>query len=218
MGSDPAVTDAPAREKGFVARHKRVLGSVLFALAMFGVFYYLVPHFVGLGPTLRRLRGGNPWWLGLGVPFEALSIAGYIVLFQGVFSTPEGRIGWGVSYQITMAGGLATKLLAAAGSGGVAVTVWALHASGLSAKTVARQMVCFEVVNYSVYMLAMVIGGLGLWLGLFAGPAPIGLTLVPALLATAVIAFVLSMRWLAEPLQRYLLRRAEHAGERVGTW
>ena len=41
-------------------------------------------------------------------------------------------------------------------------------------------MVCFEILEYGVYMAALVVAGFGLWLGVFAGPAPIGLTLIPA--------------------------------------
>jgi uncharacterized membrane protein YbhN (UPF0104 family) len=78
--------------------------------------YYVVPQIAGLGPTLRRLRGGNLWWLALGVFVEALSIGGEVTLLRGVFSRPGGRIGWRSSYQITPAGGVATKVFAAAGA------------------------------------------------------------------------------------------------------
>jgi putative heme transporter len=54
-------------------------------------------------------------------------------------------------------------------------------------------MVCHEILNYGVYMAALAIGGVGLWTSLFAGPAPIGLTLVPAVFGTTVILVVASM-------------------------
>src|SRR5581483_9069832 len=103
---------------------------------------------------------------------------------------------------------VATKLLAAAGSGGVALTVWALRASGLEPDAVGQRMVAFEILNYGVYMAALVIAGFGLWLGLFDGRAPAGLTLVPALFGLGVIVVVLSMRWLAGPAERFMLRQA----------
>jgi putative heme transporter len=200
---------------GFVARHRRAALGLLFGAVAVGFVYYVVPRIAGLGPTLRLLRRGNPWWLGLGVPLEALSIAGYIWLFRGVFSSTEGRIGWTVSYQITLAGGVASKLLAAAGAGGVALTVWALRASGLDRATVARRLVSFEILNYAVYMAALAIGGFGLRLGVFAGPAPLGLTLVPALFGTAVIAVVLSMLWIATPVEDHLLRLSKRSKGRA---
>ena len=178
----------------------------------------MLPQIVGLSATLQRLRNGNPWWLGLGVPLEALSIAAYVALFRGVFSPSDARIGWTASYQITMAGGAATKLFAAAGSGGVALTVWALRASGLASATVAQEMVSFEIINYGVYMLAFAICGFGLWIGLFAGTAPFWLTLVPALFGLVVIALVLSMRWLASPAERFMVKREERSHKRAARW
>lgn len=205
-------------QKSFLRRHKRAATSLLLGAVVFGFIYYVLPQIVGLSATLQRLRNGNPWWLGLGVPLEALSIAAYVALFRGVFSPSDARIGWTASYQITMAGGAATKLFAAAGSGGVALTVWALRASGLASATVAQEMVCFEIVNYAVYMLALAICGFGLWIGLFAGSAPVWLTLVPALFGLVVIALVLSMRWLASPAERFMVKREERSHKRASRW
>ena len=49
----------------------------------------------------------------------------------------SARIGWPESYQITMAGLAATRLFAAAGAGGIALTAWALRRSGMPRRTVA---------------------------------------------------------------------------------
>src|ERR1700733_11216614 len=105
----------------------------------------------------------------------------------------RSRIGWRPSYEITLAGGVATKLFASAGAGGVALTVWALRASGLAQEEVATGMVCYEILDYSVYMAALVIVGSGLWLGVLSGHAPIGVTLIPAAFGAGVIELVLSM-------------------------
>ncbi len=64
-----------------------------------------------------------------------------------------------------MAGLAATRLFAAAGSGGVALTVWALRRSGMGRRTVASRMVAFMTVLYAVYMLALVIFGIALRTG-----------------------------------------------------
>jgi len=167
--------------------------AALAALVAVGFVYYVLPRIAGFGPTLRRLRGGDLWWLALGVVLEAGSFLGEIVLFRGVFAAGENRISWRISYQISMAGAAATKLLATAGAGGIALTVWALRAVGLSAAEVATGMVCYEILTYAVFMGALAIAGFGVWLGLFAGPAPVGVTLVPACFASAVIVIVLSM-------------------------
>ena len=111
--------------------------AVLAAVLAAGFVYYVVPRIVGLGPTLRRLRAGHVWWLILGIGLEALSMVGDIVTFQGVYAARGTPIGWRRTADIRMAGAAATKLLAAAGSGGIALTVWTLRSWGLSAANVA---------------------------------------------------------------------------------
>lgn len=189
--------------------------TAIAALVAVGFFYYVLPRIVGLGPTLRLLRRGDVWWLALGVVLEALSYVGLIVLFRGVFATPENRIGWRASYQITVAGAAATKLVATAGAGGIALTVWVLRGYGLSGPAIADGMVCYEILIYGVYMAALAIAGYGLWLGVFPGRAPVGVTLVPAIFATAVLVIVPSMLLLYEPVERFLLRRAERSSGRA---
>ena len=215
-GSAPPPRD-PERP-GFFSRHRRAEVTLLGALVAVGFVYFVVPQIAGLGPTLRRLRTGDGWWLALGVALEAVSIAGEIGLLRGVFSQRGSKLGWRISYEITLAGGAATKILATAGAGGIALTVWALRAAGLPAADVARGMVCYEILTYAVYMGALVIFGLGLWFGIFAGTAPLGITLIPALFGLAVITIVVSMLFIDVPTERYLLRRAEASHGRARRW
>ena len=77
-------------------------------------------------------------------------------------------MGWRISAQITLAGGAATKILATAGAGGIALTVWALRACGLAASELAAGMVGYEILTYGVYLAALAIGGFGLWFGVFS--------------------------------------------------
>src|SRR5436190_174405 len=78
----------------------------------------------------------------------------------------RGRIGLRASIEITLAGHAATRLLASAGAGGVALTAWAMRRSGMARATVAARMTTFLVLLYSIYMGALVIGGVGLATGL----------------------------------------------------
>jgi uncharacterized protein (TIRG00374 family) len=216
---DTRATRSEAPAKGsFFRHHRRAALTLLGAGVLAGFVYYVVPQIAGLGPTLRRLRAGDPWWLALGVLLEAISIAGEVTLFRGVFTRPGNAVGWRTSYEITMAGGLATKLVATAGAGGIALTVWALRGVGLSATEVATGMVCYEILTYAVYMAALAVGGLGLWFGVFAGRAPVWLTLVPALFGVAVIVIVASMLFVDQPAEQFLLRRAAASHGRVKRW
>jgi uncharacterized membrane protein YbhN (UPF0104 family) len=210
-----ATSGAPSsdRGRGFLRRHRRVVTAVVGLAAIAGFIQFVVPQLSALGPTLHRLRAGDPKWLGLGVVLEALSLGGYVALFRTVFSCHGVRIGWRASYQITMAGVVATKLFAAAGAGGVALTVWALRASGLSARDVARRVLALEFFLYGVYAGTLVVVGVGLRSGLFAGRAPWTLTVAPAILGATVIVGLLSMRALPNDFER---RMKPLAGARRG--
>ena len=191
------------RGRGFISRHRRAFAATIVVVAaVAGFIQFVVPQLNSLGPTLHRLRTADPQWLGLGVVFEALSLAGYVALFRTVFSCHGVRIGWKASYEITMAGVVATKLFAAAGAGGVALTIWALRAAGLSARSVARRVLAFEFFLYGAYVGAIVVAGFGLRTGLFAGDAPWTLTLAPAVLGTIAILLLLSIRALPSDFER----------------
>jgi uncharacterized protein (TIRG00374 family) len=184
-----------------------LLGAL--GVILVGIFIYqLAPQLAGFSATLHRLRNANPWWLAGGLVLEALSLGGYVMLFRAVFSCHNVRIGWRASYEITLAGTVATKLLAAGGAGGLALTAWALRASGLSARQVARRLVAFDVLLYAVYMGALIVLGLGLRTGLFAGGGSWALTVLPAVFATAVIALVLSALLVPDDVERRLKRLA----------
>ena len=63
--------------------------------------------------------------------FTLASFGGYVMMFQGIFVRAGSRIDWRASYQITMAGLAATRLFAAGGAGGIALTAWALRRAGM---------------------------------------------------------------------------------------
>src|SRR4029078_12733861 len=108
------------------------------------------------------------------------------------------------SYQITMAGLAATRLFAAGGAGGVALTAWALRRSGMPRREVAERMIAFLVLTYAVYMLALIVCGFGLRYGLFPGAAPYGVTMVPAYIALIAIAIFLAITYPPADLSRGL--------------
>ncbi len=161
---------------------RKVLGFAAFAVLAVVALYYLVPRLAGLEETWHRLEAGDPYWLLLALVFTVGSFAGYVAMFRGVFVRAGSQIGWRESYQITMSGNLAARVFAAGGAGGVVLTAWALRRSGMSARQVADKSVSFVALTYLVYALALVVFGLGLRAGVFAGPAPFGVTVPPAVI------------------------------------
>ncbi len=194
-----------------ITRRRLLIGMVLIALLLVGL-YFLVPKLAGLGQTWGQLKRGNPVWFAVGAVLELLSIAGYALLFRTVFGRGVPRIDWRVSLEIPLAGIAAIRLVAAAGAGGVAVTAWALRRAGLSAAVIACRMVASLVLQYSVYLGALFVCGLGLWAGLFPGGGSIAITLVPAGIAACMAAIVISLALMPPDAEQRLAGFAERRG------
>ncbi len=192
----------------------------VFVLLVVGFLYFVLPQLAGVGTTVHHLEGGDKWWIGVGVVLELASFAGYVVLFRAVFvsSTDEpGRIGWRASYEITMAGLVATRLFAAAGAGGVALTAWALRRSGMPPRLVATRMVAFVVLLYVIYAGSLLLDGIGLAVGVFPGGGSFAITLVPAIVAAILFAVAGAVALLPGDLERRLGRWAAGSG-RFSHW
>jgi uncharacterized membrane protein YbhN (UPF0104 family) len=204
-----------------VFTRRRVVAFALFVCSTVAFLYLVLPKIVGLHSTWHRIAHGDPWWLVLAASFEVLSFAGYVALFRAVFVNggsridAGARIDWRESYQITMAGLAATRLFATAGAGGVALTAWALRRSGMDSRVVACRMIAFLAILYGVYMATLVIDGVGLALGIFAGSAPFAITVVPALFGAGVIAIFLGVSLLPGDAER-LVGRWQSGEGRLG--
>jgi uncharacterized protein (TIRG00374 family) len=73
-------------------------------------------------------------------------------------------------------------------------------------------MVASLVVQYVVYLAALIVCGLGLWSGLFAGGGSFALTVVPAAFAALLIAAILSLALMPPDVEHRLQRFAERPG------
>ncbi len=204
------IDEAPPRLQ---ANWHNLLVFGLFIVLALGCLYFILPQFAGLEDTWQRLDEGSPGWLAAAFAFTLLSFGGYVLLFQGVFARAAGsRIDVRVSYQITMAGLAATRLFAAGGAGGLVLMAWALRQAGMPRRTVADKTLAFLVLTYAVYMLALLIGGVGLRVGLFPGPAPWAMTVLPAIFAGATIVLALVLSAVPTDLQRRLEGHARSHG------
>jgi uncharacterized protein (TIRG00374 family) len=201
LGDGGAILDAHELPRVRFTRGRLLaFGVVAISVALF--LYFVLPKLLGLQQTWNRVGRGDPWWLGLAAVLEVLSFASYVALFRAVFATrcarvgEAARIGGRESYQITMASLAATRLFAAAGAGGIALTAWALRRAGLGPRNVAARMVAFLTLLYGVYMVVLVVDGLGLYLGVFPGGGPFAITVGPAILGLVVIAAFLAIAFL----------------------
>ena len=157
---DGLMTDGAALPTGPLTRRNMVF-AVLFILAAIVGLYFLLPKLAGLNQTWGQLRRGNALWLAVAAGLEFLSVASYAVLFRTVFARDFPQLSWRASIEIPLAGIAAIRLLAAAGAGGIAVTVWALRRAGMAPRVIACRMAATYSIQYSLYLLAIVVAGLG---------------------------------------------------------
>jgi uncharacterized membrane protein YbhN (UPF0104 family) len=218
---DPAVERGLSASEDEMPRvlltRRQIVAFVLFLVSAVGFLYFVLPKLAGVGKTVHRLEGGNTWWIAVGVVLEGLSFVGYMALFRAVFIRGEGRIGWRESYEITMAGVVATRLFAAAGAGGIALTAWALRRSGMAPRLVACRMVAFMVLLYVIFAGSLLLDGIGLGVGLFPGGGSFAITIIPAIVAAIMFAAAGAVALLPGDLERRLGLLASGSG-RSAPW
>jgi putative heme transporter len=195
-----------------VFTRRRLLISAVFVVSTFAFLYFVLPKVVGLQETWNRLKQGDGWWFGVAAVLEVGVFVSYVTLFRAVFVRGESRIDWRESWQINLASLAATRLFATAGAGGIALTAWALRRSGLEARVVACRMIAFLVLLYGVYMATLLIDGLALYIGVFSGPAPLAITLVPAIFGGTVIVIFLAVSLVPGDFERLVNRGSARGG------
>lgn len=212
---DLPITDShPIGPSGPLTRRNIVFAVLFVVIAVVGL-YFVVPKLAGLNQTWGRLKHGNPWWLAVAAGLEMLSVACYALLFRTVFARGYPRLNWRASIQIPLAGIAGIRLLAAAGAGGVAVTVWALRRVGMSPRVIACRMAANYSIQYSLYLLALVVCGLGLWLGAFGEQGPVAITLIPAIFGAVALVLGGAMGLVPDDVERRLERLSRRSG-RIG--
>jgi len=107
---------------------RRTLVRVALTVALFGVVVFAVDQLV---PGARhRLARASPGWLGVAAGLELLACAGYVLLFQTVFSRAPWLVRLRRGAQIAL-GELGAFAITPTGLGGPAVRVWGLRAGAM---------------------------------------------------------------------------------------
>ena len=133
----------------------------------------------GLDEVRARLTGADPALVVALVLSEVASCAGYVLVFRATFCS---QMSWRLSGDIALAELAANSLLPAGGAGGLALGVWALRQAGMPTGHIARRTVAFFVVTSAANFFALIIVGIGVFVGILSGRGSAVLTLVPALI------------------------------------
>lgn len=174
----PAPTPGQAMPDEFSSRH--LLVRVAQIIALIALVAIAVSALPGLDDVKSRVQGADAKWVVASAIAELGSCAGYLLVFRATFCT---QMPWGLSYDIAMSELAANSLLPAGGAGGLALGVWALREAGMPTAHIARRTVAFFVVTSAANFVALIVVGLGVFIGIVSGNGSAVLTLVPALVA-----------------------------------
>ncbi len=187
----------------------------LVVLLMFAAIYVLVPKLVGLEDAVEKMQEGEWQWFVVAVGFNVLAFGSYVALFRGVIGENLVHLDWRESYQITMAGLAASRVLSAGGAGGVVLSYWALRKAGMKRAEAAMRMVAFLVLLYAIYVIAVIVFGILLETGVLAGPNPVSMTIIPAAIAGGVLLIFLLILLIPGDLERRLSLRGSNWASRL---
>ncbi len=183
-----------------------VIGAVVIVLIAVGI-----AHLNELEELVDRVARGDPAWLALGVGLEAVSFGGYVVLTRTVYRPVAPRIDWIPATELTLAGVVATRVFSAGGAGGIAFTGWVLHRAGMSTRDAARRLTAFMILLYSLYVAALLLGGVAVVTGALPDVPPVLGVVALAVGAAVTVAAVALVR-----IPGDLERRAEALATRSG--
>ncbi len=185
---------------------KRVLIGIGVMVGLIVALRLLAPHVGFLNDTWQKVRRGDPAWLVVAVVLEAISFAGYVLVFNATARRAGLRLPRFTSWRIVLAGVAATRLLATAGAGGIASTTFALRRHGLDARHAAATVAAQIAIIYVWFIGLIALSGFALFV---VGHGHNAITIVPA----GIAALILLVAGLGRPLLR---RLADSTSEREG--
>ena len=201
MSEKTTLTTRPTREEG--RRTRRLLSDARgrlkkHALQLLGflVLAFLILKLLpGLEQAWNALQGVSIWWILGAMAVETASEFGYVISWRGILDpedllSAEGRgelTGERVAWA-QLGGGM---IVPGGAIGSMGVGAWMLHRLGISTDRVGERQLTLMTLNTAIDALAIVVFGLGLASGLFAGRENLTLTLLPAVLGALALALAL---------------------------
>jgi uncharacterized membrane protein YbhN (UPF0104 family) len=166
----------------------KLLGYVVVAY----LIMRLIPSLKAALTSLEQVR----WqWVLAAVAIETLSELGFVVSWRAIVDPEDvlgsdgrgehmdSRVAW-----LQLGGGM---LVPGGTLSSVGVGAWILHHFGMPNKLIAERQFNLQFLNTSIDALALIVFGVGLAIGVFAGESKLTLTLVPAVVAAIGLAAAL---------------------------
>jgi uncharacterized membrane protein YbhN (UPF0104 family) len=179
------------------------LKGLLKRVITYAIFLIIIFFVVKLVPKIwADVEAGDPRLVALAVPFEILSVAGYVLLFWAVYGaaarmlsqgsdTPARPLSLKESMQLTTSRLALGDTLPGGGATGFAVQFWALARAGFNAAQISRTTTAFLILSNTVMTVMIMLLGVLIGAGLVGGDLHPALTWIPAAIAAAVVIVIL---------------------------
>jgi putative heme transporter len=169
------VTGIPDGLSRFLSDRRRVVLSLAVGLFLAVGVVLLLGKASGLTEFADRLKQAHAGWLVAGVAVQVLSILAYVTAFRTITTRHSGHpLPIGPTSQIVLAGLGATRLLAAAGAGGLAVNYWGLRRAGIGTRESIARVLMLNTLLYIVFGVTGMVTAAIMWA---RGTAPAGLAI-----------------------------------------
>jgi uncharacterized protein (TIRG00374 family) len=173
-----------------MAAQSRTLRNSIITLAIFFVIVAaLLLAVPGLKSVTDRISDADVGWVLAAIGFELASCVGYVVLFELLF----GKLGWRLSSRLALAELAVNAVVSVSGLGGIMLGAWVMRSKGLSIERIATRSVQLFVITSAVNVLAVLLIGVPMWIGLLPGSTNPLLTLLPATAALIAILATLAI-------------------------
>ena len=167
------VAGVPDGLSRFVSDRRRVVLSLGIAIFLAVGVVLLLGKASGFTDFVDRLKQAHIRWLVAGVAVQVLSILAYVIAFRTITTRRNGGpLPLGPTSQIVLAGLGATRLLAAAGAGGLAVNYWGLRRAGIGTRESIARVLMLNTLLYIVFGVTGMVTAAIMWA---RGAAPAGL-------------------------------------------
>jgi uncharacterized membrane protein YbhN (UPF0104 family) len=143
----------------------------------------LILAFPGLGTVAHRVVHAHWGWLVLAGVLELASCLGYVLAFQAIFTEVPRRFGLLVAAAEQAFG----AVVPVGGAGGIAAGGWLLSRTGMTIRLVVQRSAVLFLLTSATNVVALVLAGAGLAVGVLAGPHNLLLSALPAAVGLAVL-------------------------------
>ncbi|HXP28986.1 MAG TPA: flippase-like domain-containing protein [Solirubrobacteraceae bacterium] len=190
------------------AQSRALRTSIISLAVFFGIVAALLLAVPDLRSALDHLSDADPSLIGAAVVLELLSCVGYAVLFGLIF----GMLDRSLRSRLSLSELAVNSVVSVSGLAGIALGAWVLRSKGVSVDRIARRSVLIFLLTSAVNVVAVVVIGVPMWLGLLPGSRRALLTLLPA---GAALATILSTLLLARWAGRAASRRGSDGARRT---